>query len=201
MKNDNEKLKQGFTLVEMIVAIGLFTIVLFISSSAFLAVLNADRKSRATRIAIDNLNLALEDMSRRVKTGTTYNCGGASGTQDCATSPWGTTLAITDQGGERIIYKRGIGSSDATEGNSESGCGSGYADSQGCIVRERAGVPLVVTGPDIDITTLSFIVGGTSSADTTQPYAVILVAGKTTAGKITSDFKIQTMVTQRAYDI
>ena len=41
--------KNGFTLVEMIVSIGLFTIALFIASSAFLAVLNADRKSRATQ--------------------------------------------------------------------------------------------------------------------------------------------------------
>lgn len=199
MKKDNAKTKKGFTLVEMIVAIGLFTIVLFIASSAFLAVLNADRKSRATRIAMDNLNLALEDMSRRIKTGTSYNCGGNSGTQDCVI---GTVLAITDQWGEHIIYKRGVGGGAITAGNGASGCGSGYAASQGCIVRDKAGVALAATGPDIDITTLSFIVGGTDSLpNTAQPYAAILVAGKTTVGKITSDFEIQTTVTQRAYDI
>ena len=194
--------KKGFTLVEMTVSIGLFTVVLFISTSAFLAVINADRKSRATRIAIDNLNLSLEDMSRRIKTGTTYNCGGgATGVADCLAG--GTTLAITDQNNERVIYKRGQGTGVITTGNNASGCGNaGFTGTQGCLVRDKAGVALAVTGKDIDIQSLRFIVNGTAPLpETTQPYVVVSVDGITTAGKITSEFKLQTMVTQRMYDI
>ncbi len=185
--------------MEMIVSIGLFTIVLFISSSAFLAVLNADRKSRATRIAIDNLNLSLEDMSRRIKTGTTYNCGGGAGTANCSTG--GTILAITDQDDQRVIYKRGIGTGAVTAG----GCGSAlFSGSQGCLVRDKAGTVLAVTGKDINIQNLRFVVNGTdpfSTPDVVQPYVVVLVDGVTTAGKITSAFKLQTTITQRMYDL
>lgn len=203
MKKNTSLHKKGFTLIEMIVSIGLFTIVLFISSSAFLAVINADRKSRATRIAIDNLNLSLEDMSRRIKTGTMYNCtGGATGVADCLGG--GTTLAVTDQNDDRIIYKRGQGTGAITTGNNASGCGSAtFTATQGCLIRYKAGTTLAVTGKDIDIQDLRFIVNGTApfSVDTTQPYVVILVSGETTAGKITSAFKLQTIVTQRTYDI
>lgn len=201
MRKNTLPFKKGFTLVEMIVSIGLFTIVLFISTSAFLAVLNADRKSRATRTAIDNLNLSLEDMSRRIKTGTTYNCGGGAGTADC---PLGSTvIAITDQNDERIIYKRGVGTGSITTGNGVSGCGSVlFSATQGCLVRDKAGTVIAVTGKDIDIKNLRFVVNGTTPLpDTAQPYVVVLVDGATIAGKITSAFTLQTIVTQRMYDI
>lgn len=175
---------RGFTLVEMIVAIGLFTTVLFIASSAFLAVLNADRKSRATRIAMDNLNLALEDMSRRIKTGTSYYCNGTtaiSGTSDCS-SPGESSIAFTEQDGvTRTVYRLEGGAIKRTVGVS--------------------GTELPVTAPEITISNLKFIVNGSSSGDTTQPYAAILIEGDTRAGQITSGFKIQTTVTQRTYDI
>lgn len=202
MRKHTTQHKKGFTLVEMIVSIGLFTIVLFIASSAFLAVLNADRKSRATRIAIDNLNLSLEDMSRRIKTGTTYNCGGGAGVADCSSG--GTVLAITDQDNQRVIYKRGIGTTPITTGSGASGCGATFSSStQGCLIRDKAGTALLVTGKDIHIQNLRFLVNGTAPfpADTTQPYVVVFVEGLTTAGKITSTFKLQTTITQRMYDI
>ncbi len=202
MRKHTTQHKKGFTLVEMIVSIGLFTIVLFIASSAFLAVLNADRKSRATRIAIDNLNLSLEDMSRRIKTGTTYNCGGGAGVADCSS---GEVLAITDQDNQRVIYKRGIGTTPITTGFGGSGCGATFSSStQGCLIRDKAGTALLVTGKDIHIQNLRFVVNGTaplSSSDVVQPYVVVLVDGLTTAGKITSTFKLQTTITQRMYDI
>ena len=207
MRKHTTQHKKGFTLVEMIVSIGLFTIVLFIASSAFLAVLNADRKSRATRIAIDNLNLSLEDMSRRIKTGTMYNCGAVGGPTDVNPCPYPglAILAITDQDNQRVIYKRGVGTGAITTGNGASGCGSAlFLATQGCLIRDKAGSALAVTGKDIDIQNLRFVVNGTapfSSSDVVQPYVVVLVDGVTTAGKISSTFKLQTTITQRMYDI
>lgn len=201
MKKNSLPSKKGFTLIEMIVSIGLFTIILFIASSAFLAVLNADRKSRATRIALDNLNLSLEDMSRRIKTGTTYNCGGGAGVMDCS-YPGGTVLAITDQDDQRVTYKRGVGPNAVILG----GCGNAlFSATQGCLVREKVPTtPLAVTGKDINIQNLRFVVNGTASystPDVVQPYVVVLVDGVTTVGKITSAFKLQTTITQRMYDL
>lgn len=192
-KDIKRKKGKGFTIVEMIVAIGIFTIVLFIASSAFLAVVNADRKSRATRIAMDNLNLALEDMSRRIKTGKAYYCNGDSSTATTATNDCSTPssrIAFTEQNGTRTSY---------------------YLDTvNGVIWRSSGGgAPLAVTSAsEMTINSLNFIVGGSlkwapggGGGNTAQPYVIIFVDGTTKAGKITSGFKLQTMVTQRAYDI
>lgn len=202
MRNIFSKKTSGFTLVEMMVALGIFTIALFLATSAFLSVVNADRKSRATRIATDNLNLMLEDMSRKLKTGYDYNCGGGTGTSDCASQ---STLALTDQTGlARIIYKRGVGNGVITPGSAASGCGTGYSATQGCVLRSDDGGTsfMLSTSPEIDITTLQFTVLGSAPwTDTTQPTVTVVAAGS--LGSQTSTkvaFRMQTTVTQRAYD-
>lgn len=182
---------QGFTLIEMIVSLGLFTIVLFISTSAFLTIVNADRKSRAVRIATDNLNLALEDMQRRVRTGSYYWCGTGGdlslvAVQDC---PAGSdTLSFTEQDGTtRTTYFLG----------------------PGVIKRQTALGSIDVTAPEISITNLKFMVQGSalgpssSGVDTIQPYVVILIDGAVNNAAhpaLNTSFKIQTTVTQRNYD-
>lgn len=194
----------GFTLVEMIVSLGLFTIVLFISTSAFLSVLNADRKSRVTRIATDNLNLALEDMSRKIKTGSAYNCGAGG---DCAAGV-GNTITFLGQNGVSFIYKRGIGPGALVSGIGASGCGSAlYTATQGCLLREDVGlvIPMIATSPEIDITNLSFaVLGSAVFPDRVQPVVVIKIDGALGVNSLNqankSAFSIQTAVTQRAYD-
>lgn len=180
------KEKRGFTLVEMIVSLGLFTIIMFVATSAFLSIVNTDRKARTIRIAADNLNIALEDISRRIKTGTAYYCDGGVGTAINATNDTctlgGTSIAFTDQFGVRTSYKK-VGTS---------------------IERETfGGSSLQVTSPEIIINTLKFIVSGSSafsSGNYAQPMVIISIDGSLGSGPIGSGFKIQTTVTQRAYD-
>lgn len=186
--------KNGFTLVEMTVSLGLFTIIMFIATSAFLSIVNTDRKARSVRIAADNLNIALEDMSRRIKTGHDYACDDrASGTYDCPGGVPSNMLSFDDQTSTpsvpvRIVYKRATGPT----------CGIGYDSTQGCILRDDK----LITSPEIDITGLKFIVSGSDvgSADNQQPMVVIVIDGSLGSGATESGFKIQTTVTQRAYD-
>jgi len=181
----------------MIVSLAIFTIALFIATSAFLSIVNSDRKSRATRVATDNLNLTLEEMSRKIKTGSSYSCLGAPGVADCYTAQG--VLAFTDQTGVRIIYKRGAGGGSVAAG----GCGAGYAATQGCILRSDGGAAFVQsTSPEIDVTNLRFFVTGSAIwPDSVQPSVVIAIdgmLGNQAATKVA--FKIQTTITQRAYD-
>lgn len=198
----------GFTLIETLIAVGLFSIVTTIASGAFLVMVNADRTSRALRIATDNLNLALEDMSRRIKTGTTYGCGVASGTQDCL-SPAGVMLSFSDQVEAKIRYKRGEGAG-SPNANPIAGCGSalyvtsvgGVPTNKGCILRSTNGAWVPVTSHEIDVKILKFLVEGSSSVDNIQPYAVILIEGEVNAPPHPAlKFKMQTMVTQRQLDV
>ncbi|MFZ2303771.1 MAG: type II secretion system protein [Minisyncoccia bacterium] len=168
--------KKGFTLIEMTVSLGLFTIIMFIATSAFLSIVNTDRKARSVRIAADNLNIALEDMSRRIKTGSTYNCGGGLGTADCPTPL--SLFAFTEQDGTtRTTYSLSLSDNAIFRG------------------AER------ITSPEINITGLKFLVSGSNPPpDTKQPMVTIVIDGSLGAGVASSTFKIQTTVTQRVYD-
>lgn len=208
MQKNFSKKHGGFTLLEMIVSLAVFSVALFIATSTFLSVVNSDRKSHSTRIATDNLNLTLEDMSRRIKTGLNYNCSGNAGVADCVptTNP-SSIIAFDDQTGTRIVYKRGVGSGAIVGGTSASGCGTGagYGVTQGCILRSDGGAAfLPITSQEIDITALRFFVVGSAlytSGDRNQPTIVVAVdgsLGNQTSTKVS--FKMQTTITQRAYD-
>lgn len=212
MKNIFSRKTKGFTLVEMTVSLGLFTITMFIATSAFLAVVNADRKSRSARIAMDNLNISMEDMNRRMKTGYAYYCdiwGGYTNgdVRDC--SP-GTEITFISQASTTVSYARGVG---------VAGCGTGYGTTQGCLVRSEVIPPAsrvntTITSPEIDIKNFSLYVTGSavcgslancaSPGNAIQPMAVVMIKGElgintpNQVGK--TSFSLQTTVTQRAYD-
>lgn len=65
---------KGFTLVELIVAIGLFSVVMTLSAGAYLIMINANRNAQAITTGINNLSFALDSMSRNIRTGTNYQC-------------------------------------------------------------------------------------------------------------------------------
>ena len=83
--------RSGFTLVEMIVAIAVFSVIMTISVGTLLAMVDANRKAQSLKSVIDNLNFAVENMSRNMRVGTLYHCettgsvtGAISAPQDCA---------------------------------------------------------------------------------------------------------------------
>ncbi len=69
-KNKNE----GFTLIESMVSVAIFSIIMVIGVSALLSVSSANKKSRNLRTVIDSFNYVVEDMSRNFKLGSSYHC-------------------------------------------------------------------------------------------------------------------------------
>lgn len=68
----NKSKQKGFTLVEMIVSMAIFIVVALIAVGALLKVMDANRKSLNLKTAINNLNFALESMSREMRVGGEY---------------------------------------------------------------------------------------------------------------------------------
>lgn len=64
--------QKGFTLVEMIVSLAIFAIVAVVAVGALLKVTDANKKSQSLKTAINNLNFALESMSREMRVGANY---------------------------------------------------------------------------------------------------------------------------------
>ena len=67
----------GFTLVEMIVAVGIFAIVITLASGSYLTMMSANRQAQAVATGINNLSFGLEVMTRDIRTGHNYPIGGS----------------------------------------------------------------------------------------------------------------------------
>lgn len=62
----------GFTLIEIIVSLAIFTTVAVISVGALLRIMDANRKSISIKTVTNNVNFALESMTREMRVGSKY---------------------------------------------------------------------------------------------------------------------------------
>src|SRR3989344_1317808 len=93
--------QKGFTLVEMIVSAGLFAVVMLVSVTALLSLVDANRKTQALHSVMNNLNIALDSMVRSLRMGSVYHCGSGeySLARDCSNGDM--VLAFESFGGDR----------------------------------------------------------------------------------------------------
>ena len=68
----------GFTLVELMVATTLFAVIMLAAMSSLFVLLDESKDSRALRVAMDNVNFAMESMTRSIRMGSDYSGGGDS---------------------------------------------------------------------------------------------------------------------------
>lgn len=188
MFNKNSKKihsSRGFTLVEIIVASGLFIVVMLVMSGAVLSIFDANQKSKNLRAVMDNLNLSLESMTRTVRFGTEYSCGGGTTPLSCPEGTYTSSLGVTSMDGVRTVY----------------------ALSNGRISRTTALGTFDLTSPDVTITRLAFRVSGAepytggAPGNLLQPKVIITISGYV-GTKVTtqSSFSLQTSVSQRVFD-
>ncbi|MCA9359669.1 prepilin-type N-terminal cleavage/methylation domain-containing protein [Candidatus Kaiserbacteria bacterium] len=72
------KSQKGFTLIEMIVSLGVFSVVITIAVGALLGLISANEQLQAEQSVMTNLSFALDSMTREIRTGTNYFCDEAN---------------------------------------------------------------------------------------------------------------------------
>ncbi len=181
--------KRGFTLIEIMVSVTVFTLVMVISMGSILSAFDANRKSQSLRAVMDNINFTLESMTRTIRFGTNYHCNvnvtspSVSSPNNCAGGA--TSMAVLAPDGLSTYY---------------------YRLNNGSIQRSQDGSNYSsVTGSDVNISKLTFYVLGAlpyTSNDYLQPKVIMVVKGNFTGSKVTTDttFTIETMVSQRKFD-
>jgi prepilin-type N-terminal cleavage/methylation domain-containing protein len=179
----------GFSLVELIVSVGLFSLVMLIATSAYYTLINLDRRARATNEVVNNLSFAVDAMARGIRTGSNYKCVATAGD---STSGNCTCFSYTDSNLLQTV-SYGI-RSDGTIGREKNG--SSCLDAN--LVR--------ITDPSIKInvaTGLVFYVRGSASADNMQPQVLFTVKGTLPADNQgnTAAFNIEEDATQRLIDL
>lgn len=189
--------QHGFSLIELLVSLSLFTVVILMAVGTLLVLIDANAKAQSTQDVMMNLTFALDSMTREIRTGRSYYCTDTlpssiseDSTLDCVE---GTGLSIVEggssltagTGGSRIAYRLADGAVERRVGD---------------------GSWLPLTSDVVTITDMYFTVTGTDtyseSADLEQPTVTVFIEG--TAGEradARSNFSIQTTVTRRTLDI
>ncbi len=208
LKNNRKILNKGFTLVELLVSIAIFSMVFVSASGAFVSVLDAYQKITKTRVSVDNLTNALESLVREAKTGTNYHCGSTlplTTPLDCASGD--TYFAFVNTNVPRILSG---GSQTPSIVYKFVACPSAFPYCGRIQRSDDGGVnffPVTVAPPDLMITDLKFIaIGSTPFSDATlnvvQPQVTIVIRGYVTLkGGVTAPFSVQTTASQRNLDI
>jgi len=192
-KLNKKDLKNGFTLVELLVAVSLFVVVSTVSIMALITVKEANAKAQTKRNVLNNLNFAVENMARNLRVGTVYSCNRSS--LSPAEAPVGVDCI---NGEDNITFKDYLG--DAVTYSLDGGNKVILKKITGITNLSRTTPALPITSPDVQINTLSFVVRD-ADVGGLQPFAIIFVEGVAKPGtKLETRFKVQTSASQRVLD-
>lgn len=180
---------KGFTLVELIVSVGLFAIVVTITMTAYLRLISIERRSRATNDVVTNLSFVVDSMARGIRTGTGYQCDGGT---NCAS---GTKFSFVDENGQNTTYLL----VPTANGNYVGECLTAAAF---CTTTSNP-LPTPVTDPNIAIQALNFTVIGSQRGDGIQPQVTFTIQGSTRIDARSAPvvFTIESGATQRYLDL
>lgn len=172
----------GFTLLEMIVATGIFGVIGILAAGSLLSLADAQRKALALQTAQDNLRFALDVMAKNIRTGKSFNCNSFdppdfSLTPANCLSPSGGNNLSFNSGGKTITY--GFNAAEGTIERWIDGAGREPLTAKELVVRMR------------------FFVRGAPLGDDEQPLITIVMEGMAGKGKIESKFNLQTSISQR----
>lgn len=182
--------KRGFTLVETIVAVGLFSVVMLVATAALLSLMSANRKAQSIQAVMTNLNIALDGMARSIRMGSHYRCGSsAPADPNCASG--GSSFYFESFGGNQSSAL------DDWEYMYDSTTKRLYRS------KENGANLIAITSSDISIESFSFYVIGATAGDTQQPKVVMVAQGTINSAdpKRRSSFTIQATAVQRSIDI
>lgn len=173
----------------MTVAVGLFAVVMVVSISALLALIDANRKAQAMQSVMNNLNIAIDGMVRSIREGNNYRCGSANpGNPDCPNAP-GTTFYFTPS---------------CTSGSCATDWIYDFRDGRlWRSVDGTLGGALPLTSPEVTIDSVAMYVIGATRGDSVQPKVMIVIKGTAGAEKVgeRTSFHIQSTAVQRVLDI
>jgi Tfp pilus assembly protein PilE len=166
----------------MIVSVALFSVVMLVATSAYLVMIKEDRRARATNDLVTSMSFAVDTMSRGLRTGTGYECGG-NPPPGANCSAGLSSITFTNDQGNPVTYAL-------------TGTEVGQCTGASCTVT-------AFTDPRIIITNLKFFVRGVGTGDHVQPNVLFTMTGTMTPDPTTGPitFTIQSMASQRIIEV
>lgn len=204
----------GFTLVELMVSLTIFSIVMLVSVGTLLIIIDVNAKAQALYTATTNLSFALDNMTREIRMGYNYYCRvskqnnlpNKTRKQDCEESVDDYKMISFVR--QRDRFHVGYALDTATGRiqqkvmNASGGLVTNWTD---------------ITSSDVTITRFKLVVENAEESyyevsetdasvsvngDTNQPYVDLIIEGYVNNGLETdTDFSIQSRIIQRRLDL
>lgn len=187
IKNKNNIYKErGFTLVELMVATSIFMMIMLMAMGSIVIASNASKKAQKIRSTMDNVNFALESMTRSIRMGLNYTCqindsfAPNANTGDCVNGGNSFSFSPIENPDNTVSFIR------------EKRDNETYS-----LSRCEGSVCVPIVSSEINIERLKFFVKGSSKTDNLQPSVYIIIKGSTIYKGEKTSFAIQTMASQR----
>lgn len=212
----NKSIK-AFTLVEMLVAVTIFSFVVLIAVGALFTVQKISTKTQQTQIILDGVNLSMEQMTRDIHYGWEFHCENISGNPDPAllsTYKQRQSCQYDPNSGSvyNALFFRPVNSNDpandivayylSTDGATSTIMKWTHTATQNKYSH--------ITDPDVNIKALHFFVRGADISpippdlgDYEQPLIMIVIDGvtiPTRSGVLPVEFNLQTTASSRLLD-
>jgi type II secretory pathway pseudopilin PulG len=177
--------RTGFTLLEVVVAAGIFALILIGIIGILIQISRASVKAREIQNLQDNFRYTFEAMSREIRTGYAYQLSNPRGTSP---QTYGT-ITFTRQDGASVAYcllTNAVAKATNPSGSGAANCASGIA----------------VTSTDLVVDQLAFYgVGLTAGIGDGQPRITAIMVAHALNPKLNTRMEAQTTVTQRLRDL
>ncbi len=214
-KKSFKNTQSGFLMIELIIAIFIFGIVMTMSIGSLITALDANRKAQSLKSVLNNLDVAMDTMTKSLSAGRSYQCGDSVGNLDHDNPP---TECLSDSGAANsaitFLSNENLDNDPDTDDAMMYRFNSAEEDGPGWIERRRYhsfnhgstwqavdGDWVRMTAPEVDITELGFYLTGNrpwNLNDYEQPKVRIVIKGEVMSGVRSglTKFAVQTVVTQ-----
>lgn len=162
--------ERGFSLIELLVVLALFSIVAVACAGAMLSVIDANAKARTQKQVIESARVPFDIMTTELtelKEGSTFYISGDQ-------------ISFTNRSDEDVRFRRSI------------------SDGRGVLERYKDSEWQILSGPSVDITSLSFTQVAYTGGAGQYPHVLVTMGVKSgTRIKEESSFTLQTTITQQ----
>jgi len=181
----NKPSTKGFTLMELLIVSGMFSILIIMIASIFVSALRIENNVFATKKVLSQISYSVEYMTRALRMAE-KDTG-----QGCILR--GNNYYILD-GGKKIIFRNAL--------QDDGDCQEFFMEDKQLKYKIHKGLPsektFELTSSDINISELKFTAHGQDQSDDFQPFVTIYIEAQSSDSPV---LEIQTSVSQRNPDI
>lgn len=203
--------ERGFSLIELMVSLGVFAIVITISVGSLLALVAQSQKTQASQNTMTNVAFAIDSVTREIRTGYDYVCDRFNNTgvanafddqealtdlDDCANGYTGE-----DEKNTGVSFKEG---GESITGSSAQRIAFWFdlRESQRTLYRRVGnGAAERILSDNVEVIDGEFIVNGTTQGDGRQPTVTMYLEARDVTNPDAQPMVLQTTITQRILDL